>query len=291
VNDPDKNTIEKLVKAALAEDGAWWDATVELTGIGDGRIHADVIAGRAGVICGIGFADASFRLMDDSTAFQALVGDGGRCDEGAVVCSLDGPARAILAAERVALNFLGRLSGVATVSAEYVDRLTGTGVTVLDTRKTTPLWRDLEKYAVRCGGGQNHRRDLRSMVLVKENHVRILGGPAQLIARIESARAGEGIADQFIEVEVDSLDFLRKLLGAPVDRVMLDNFSPEQVKEALEVVAGFKRSHPDLRLEIEVSGGITLDNIADYAQEGVDFISVGALTHSAAAFPLSLEVV
>jgi nicotinate-nucleotide pyrophosphorylase (carboxylating) len=287
VKDPDKRTKEKLVKAALAEDGVWWDATVEFAGVGTDPIEADIIAGGRGVVCGVGFADEAFRQMDASLALEALVGDGGRCDEGDVVCRVGGPASAILSAERVALNFLQRLSGVATLAAAYVERVAGTGVTILDTRKTTPLWRDLEKYAVRCGGAQNHRRDLRSMVLVKENHVRAVGGVDALTARLNEQVGPE---KPFVEVEVDSLGMLRKLLGAPVDRVMLDNFTPEQVSEALESVAEFDRSRPGARLEIEVSGGITLDNVADYALEGVDYISVGALTHSASALPMSLEV-
>jgi nicotinate-nucleotide pyrophosphorylase (carboxylating) len=287
LKDPDKTTIEKLVKAALAEDGAWWDATIELAGIGDEHVGADVVAGRDGVICGIGFADQAFCQMDASVAFRSFVADGDNCQEGDVVMHIEGPARAILAAERVALNFVQRMSGIATLAAIYAGRVAGTGVTILDTRKTTPLWRDLEKYAVRCGGAQNHRRDLRSMVLVKENHVRAIGGPDALIKRLESLVKSE---DQFVEVEVDSIEFLRKLLGAPIDRVMLDNFSPAQVREALVLIAAYKNDHKEQRLEVEVSGGITLENIDDYALEGVDYISVGALTHSAPALPMSLEV-
>jgi nicotinate-nucleotide pyrophosphorylase (carboxylating) len=287
VHDPDKETVRKLVKAALAEDGAWWDATIALAGVGEHKVVADVIAGQSGVVCGIGFADEAFRQMDSSVTLRAYVADGGVRAEGESIVRVEGPARAVLAAERVALNFLQRLSGIATLAAAFVAKVSGTGVTILDTRKTTPLWRDLEKYAVRCGGAQNHRRDLRSHVLVKENHVRVLGGPDALIARLN--KVGKP-ADQFVEVEVDSLEFLKKLLGAPVDRVMLDNFTPDQVREALTATAEFKRRHADARLEIEVSGGITLENVCDFAIEGVDYISVGALTHSAPGFSLSLEV-
>lgn len=287
MNDLDKTTVEKLVKMALAEDGAWWDATIELTGVGEGRVGADVLAGRSGVVCGIGFADAAFRQMDPSVAFRAYAGDGDRCGDGDAIIRVEGPARAILAAERVALNFMQRLSGIATLTAEYVESVDGTGVTILDTRKTTPLWRDLEKYAVRCGGAQNHRRDLRTQVLVKDNHVRAIGGPEALIARLLEVERVEG---QFVEVEVDSREFLEKLLSVPLDRIMLDNFTPDQVRAALETIAAFGWTKELTRPEIEVSGGVTLDNIVEYAVAGVDYISVGALTHSATAFSMSLEV-
>jgi nicotinate-nucleotide pyrophosphorylase (carboxylating) len=225
--------------------------------------------------------------MDESMAFRSYVADGDKCREGKTVLSIEGPAKSILSAERVALNFLQRLSGVATMAAKFVEKVSGTGVTILDTRKTTPLWRDLEKYAVRCGGAQNHRRDLRSQVLVKENHVRVLGGPDALIARLKEVGKPQ---DLFVEVEVDSHDFLRKLLGSPIDRVMLDNFSPEQVREALETSAEYKREKGPASLEVEVSGGITLENITRFAVDGVDYISVGALTHSAPALAMSLEL-
>jgi nicotinate-nucleotide pyrophosphorylase (carboxylating) len=287
MNEPDKETVRKLVTAALAEDGAWWDATIELVGVGEAKVHADVVAGSDGVVCGVGFADAAFRQMDESIALRAYLADGDRCVDGENVLSVEGPAKAILAAERVALNFLYRLSGVATLAAEFVEKVSGTGVTILDTRKTTPLWRDLEKYAVRCGGAQNHRRDLRSQVLVKENHVSVLGGPDALIARLKDVGKPQ---DRFVEVEVDSQEFLAKLLGAPIDRVMLDNFTPDQVRAALATIAEYKREHEDFALEVEVSGGVTLENISNFAMEGVDYISVGALTHSAPALSMSLEV-
>lgn len=287
MKNPDRVAIEAMVKAALEEDGARSDATVALVGVGEDAVAADVIANGDGVVCGIELARETFRQMDPAVAFEVQAGDGDKCAKGGVVCSLQGSARAILAAERVALNFLQRLSGIATLAAAFVVKVSGSGVTVLDTRKTTPLWRDLEKYAVRCGGAQNHRRDLSAMVLVKENHVRAIGGPDVLIARLENAGSAPG---RFVEVEVDSLEFLQKLLGAPIDRVMLDNFTPAQVDKALAVIDAFKRAHPGSRLEVEVSGGVTLDNVAAYALGGVDYISVGALTHSAPALAMSLEV-
>jgi nicotinate-nucleotide pyrophosphorylase (carboxylating) len=287
VKKPDKKTIEKTVDAALEEDGARADATIELVGIGDNWIEADVIAGGDGVVCGVDVARESFHQMDRAVDFDDRLVDGDPCGDGEIVFTLAGPARAIIAAERVALNFLQQLSGIATLAAAFVARVEGTGVTILDTRKTTPLLRDLEKYAVRCGGAKNHRRDLRAMVLVKENHVRAVGGPEALIARLEEKESPEGM---FVEVEVDSVGFLRKLLGAPVDRVMLDNFTPKRVREALRIIDNFKRTHSGAEVEVEVSGGLTLDNVDAYALDGVDFISVGALTHSAPALPMSLEV-
>jgi nicotinate-nucleotide pyrophosphorylase (carboxylating) len=197
---------------------------------------------------------------------------------------LHGRAASVVSSERTALNFLQRLCGIATHAARFVHAVEGTGVVILDTRKTTPLWRELEKYAVRCGGAQNHRRDLHAMVLIKDNHIRAMGGRDELLRRLAC-----GDRPGFVEVEVDSLDFLRALLGARVDRIMLDNFTPAGVAGALTLVRAHRASHPG-RLEIEVSGGVTLENVRDYAQPGVDFISVGALTHSAPAAAMSLEV-
>ena len=284
VKDPDRKAIAPMVQAALEEDGARSDATVSFLGIDDEAIAADVIAGGDGVVCGVDVAREVFRQMDESIVFDGGVQDGERCQVGGTICSVRGRARSILSAERVALNFMQRMSGIATLAAAFVARVAGTGVTILDTRKTTPLWRDLEKYAVRCGGAQNHRRDLRSMVLVKENHVRALGGEIASIERLKTAHRDKGLS---VEVEVDSIGFLRRLLGAPVDRVMLDNFTPAQVEEALTLISAVPSSS---RMDVEVSGSVTLDNIAGYAIDGVDYISVGALTHSAPAVAMSLEV-
>jgi nicotinate-nucleotide pyrophosphorylase (carboxylating) len=195
-------------------------------------------------------------------------------------------AASIVAAERTALNFMQHMSGVATLTSRFVDAVDGTGVVILDTRKTIPLWRELDKYAVRCGGAQNHRRSLDAMVLVKDNHVRALGGPQPLIDII--AARGENAG--FVEVEVDSMQFLEQLLAVHVDRIMLDNFSPGQVGDALELIRSMRAARADARIEIEVSGGITLDSVRDYALPGVDYISVGALTHSAPAAPMSLSL-
>jgi nicotinate-nucleotide pyrophosphorylase (carboxylating) len=283
----DISAVKTMVEAALLEDGALEDTTVDYAGLTDDPVGADLVAGGDGVVCGIEIVGEAFSQIDDRIRFESRVKDGDRCVAGDVLCRIEGPARSILAAERTALNFLQRLSGISSLAADFTSRVSGTGVTILDTRKTTPLWRDLEKYAVRCGGAQNHRRDLRAMVLVKENHVRAIGGPDKLLERIEEMRSEE---PGFVEVEVDSIELLRKMLGAPIDRVMLDNFSPAQIDSALRLVADFRRENPEARLEVEVSGGVTIRNVAQYAKNGVDFISVGALTHSAPALPMSLEV-
>jgi nicotinate-nucleotide pyrophosphorylase (carboxylating) len=284
----DFTAVKTMVEAALLEDGALEDTTVEYAGLTADPVRADLVAGAEGVVCGMEIVQEVFRQMDDGIRFDAAAKDGKPCRDGDVLCRIEGPANSILAAERTALNFLQRLSGISTLAAEFTHRVSGTGVTILDTRKTTPLWRDLEKYAVRCGGASNHRRDLRAMVLVKENHVRAIGGPEALIKRIEQMRDKH---PGFVEVEVDSLEFLEKILGSPFDRVMLDNFSPAQVDTALRIIAGHRRRHPDMKLEVEVSGGVTPKNVAQYAKNGVDFISIGALTHSAPALSMSLEVV
>jgi nicotinate-nucleotide pyrophosphorylase (carboxylating) len=284
----DPARVAVAVAAALAEDAAGDDATAAFLGLGDAPVQAEIRVGRETVVCGVEVAREVFRQADERIAFDASAREGERVDARARLCALDGPARAILAAERTALNFLQRLCGVSTHAARYVDAVRGTGVVILDTRKTTPLWRDLDKYAVRCGGAHNHRRDLAHMVLVKDNHVRALGARAALLERI--ARAPRA---RFLEVEVDSPDFLSELLASPaaarVDRVMLDNFTPATVAAALEGIRAY-RAHAGARLEVEVSGGITLASVRAFALPGVDYISVGDVTHSAPAAPMSLEL-
>jgi nicotinate-nucleotide pyrophosphorylase (carboxylating) len=186
--------IERMVIAALDEDGARSDVTVEFVGVGDDPVEADVVVGGAGVVCGLDVAREVFRQVDDSVSFDARSHDGDACAAGEVIIVVRGAARSIIAAERIALNFLQRLSGIATLAAAFVAEVAGTGVTILDTRKTTPLWRDLEKYAVRCGGAQNHRRDLTSMVLVKENHIRAVGGEDALIEHLKTAARPKGLS-------------------------------------------------------------------------------------------------
>ncbi len=284
----DESVVVGVVKAALEEDAASNDATNAYAGVGDSPVRACIVLAVSATVCGIGVAREVFRQVDERIGFDAHVADAARAEAGSRLCDVHGPASSILSAERTALNFLQRMCGVATQAARYVEAVRGTGVSILDTRKTTPLWRDLEKYAVRCGGARNHRRDLRSMVLVKDNHVRAIGGREALLARIASAPQVP-----FVEVEVDSIEFLRALLASPaaarIDRVMLDNFTPAQVGDAIEMIEA-QRSR-GAGLEVEVSGGITLDSVRAFAKSGVDYISVGALTHSAVAIAMSLELV
>lgn len=286
IDPPDPKCVEAMVRGALEEDGAGGDVTSAFVGLGERTAGGTIDVSAPVTLCGIDVAREVFRRVDAACTFEALHHDGQHLAGGDAVCRVHGRAGSILAAERTALNFLQRMSGVATMTSRFVAAVHGTGAVILDTRKTIPLWRELDKYAVRCGGAQNHRRALDAMVLVKDNHVRALGGPERLIEAIAD-RKHDG---QFVEVEVDSIDFLRALLKVRVDRIMLDNFTPVQVAAAMERVREFRAAHTVRRLEIEVSGGITLENVRDYAQPGVDFISVGAITHSAPAAPMSLSV-
>lgn len=283
----DPKLVTRVVAEALREDQVRDDATLALLDLGDRAVEADVIVGADAVIAGLDCAREAFRQVDDDVSFEAKVTDGTHALADDTAVRVAGRADSILRAERVALNFMGRLSGIATLTSRFVARMAGSSITVLDTRKTTPMWRDLEKYAVRCGGAQNHRRDLGAMVLVKDNHIRAMGGPRAVVEALRKTGAGER---PFVEVEVDSLELLEQVMGGPIDRVMLDNFTPDGVRAALDRINRYRRSHPRARLEVEISGGITLDSIGDYNLPGVDFVSVGALTHSATAVPLSLEV-
>ncbi len=196
----DTATIERIVRGALEEDHVRDDATIALLDFGDTSASADIVLGADAVVAGIDCAREAFRQVDDAVVFEARVADGANLLVDDVVARVEGRADSVLRAERVALNFLQRLTGIATLTAQFVARVAGTSTTILDTRKTTPLWRDLEKYAVRCGGAQNHRRDLGSMVLIKENHIRALGGPTALVERL---RRGERSTERpFVEVEV-----------------------------------------------------------------------------------------
>ena len=286
---PTQAHVAALVSAALEEDAARDDATVAFSGITDAPVRAEIRVSQETVVAGIGVAREVLRQMDADVSFHAALSDGERAGAGALLADMQGSARSILSAERTALNFLQRMCGIATLAARYVTAVAGTGVTILDTRKTAPLWRELDKYAVRCGGAMNHRRDLRAMVLIKDNHVRAVGGRDALFARICAVPRAA-----FAELEVDSPEFLDCVLASPacerLDRIMLDNFAPRDVRAAVERVGAWRRAHGGRGLEIEVSGGITLETIRAYAIPGVDFISVGAITHSAPAASMSLEV-
>jgi len=270
--------IERAVAEALAEDGASADVTTRLLVPDDLEGSAVIIAKAAGVISGQECAAEVFRQLGGEVDYTPLAKDASRVTPGTPVAGLKGPLHVILSGERTALNFLCHLSGIATVTAAFVERVFGTGVTILDTRKTTPGLRLLEKRAVVHGGGANHRQDLASYILVKENHIASAGGVEAALERLGGFLEG-------CEIEVRELDELESLSASPPGRVMLDNFTPASIREAVDMTGGWTR-----RPEIEVSGGITLDNVADHAIEGVDFISVGSITASAASLDLSLLV-
>jgi nicotinate-nucleotide pyrophosphorylase (carboxylating) len=241
----------------------------------DARCRAQLLLEEPGVVCGVEIAAAVFRAVDPSVRVEARVDESTAVtDVPAVLAEIEGPARAVLTGERVALNLLGRLCGIASLTHRYVELANGTGATILDTRKTTPGLRGLEKYAVRCGGGSNHRAGLYDAVLVKENHLRIAGGITAAVALLNGTGG--------VEVEAETLDQVREALDAGVGRILLDNMSPAEIVEAVALNAG--------RAQLEASGGISLATVRSYAETGVDFISVGALTHGARSLHVSLEV-
>jgi nicotinate-nucleotide pyrophosphorylase (carboxylating) len=270
------DTVERVVLAALAEDIGAGDVTTEATVAGDAVGTAELLVKEAGVVCGLRVAETAFRALDPEIRFEAFASDGDHVEAPAVVARMTGYEQAILSAERVALNFLGRLSGIATLTRRYVDAVEGTGVAVLDTRKTTPGLRALEKDAVAAGGGRNHRFGLDDGVLIKDNHLRAAGSIARAVTLVRAA------TDLSVEVECETLDQVGEALDAGVDAILLDNMSLDGLRAAVAVVAG--------RARLEASGGVTLDTIRAIAETGVDEISVGALTHSARSLDVSLEL-
>ena len=270
-----------LIDAALDEDVGPGDFTTLWTVPGERRAEARIVAKASGVIAGSAVAEEVFRRVDPSLEIVADAPDGTAVEPGDVALTVRGAARSILTAERTALNFLQRLSGVATEMRRYVRAVEGTGARVIDTRKTTPGMRRLEKAAVLAGGGANHRVGLHDMVMIKDNHVAAAGGITAAVAAVRS-RNERGLR---VEVETTSLDEVREALAAGVDRIMFDNMNAPLMHEAVALV---RAHHP--RPETEASGGITLETIGVYAGTGVDFISVGALTHSAPSLDLSLQL-
>jgi nicotinate-nucleotide pyrophosphorylase (carboxylating) len=269
------DALDRVVAAALAEDVGDGDLTTEGVVPAEARCSAELLVKEPGVLCGVPAAARVFQTLDPDVAVEALVEEGARLDGAAAVARLEGPARAILTGERTALNLLGRLSGIATLTSRYVGAVAGTRARILDTRKTTPGLRSLERYAVRCGGGRNHRFGLHDAILLKENHLRIAGG----IGPATAALADRG--GTFVEVEAETIAEVAEALEARVDRILLDNMTVEDVGRAVKLAGG--------RVPLEASGGITLENVRAYARTGVDFISVGALTHTARSLDVSLE--
>lgn len=273
---------DALVARALEEDIGEGDWTTLWTVDADDVARARIIAKAPGVIAGLQMAAAVFLHIDRRVRFDPHVADGDAVSPGDIAASLAGPARAILSGERTALNFLQRLSGIATLTRRFVDAAAGTGVRILDTRKTTPGWRTLEKAAVRAGGGQNHRFGLHDMVLIKENHVAAAGGLRAAVERVREAN-DRGLS---VELEVRDLTELDEALATGVDRILLDNMTLDTMRQAVT------RAHElgPARPQIEASGNVNLDTIRAVAETGVDAISVGALTHSAPALDLSLRL-
>jgi nicotinate-nucleotide pyrophosphorylase (carboxylating) len=267
----------ELARHALEEDRAFADITTRAIVPAAARARARLVARQPGVIAGIPLVVAAFRALGDVAA-RVVIQDGGRVGAGDVVADLTGPARALLSAERVALNFAQRLSGIATLTARYVEAVRGTRARIYDTRKTTPTLRVLEKYAVRCGGGVNHRADLAAAVLIKDNHLTALGGDVALAVRRAREAAGPGIV---IEVECDDETQVRAALEARADVILLDNMCLDALRACVALVGG--------RVPVEASGGVTLDTVRAIAECGVGRISVGALTHSAGALDLGLD--
>ena len=272
----DPGQYREIVRRALAEDLGWGDVTTEATVDAELRARGEIVAKCDCVIAGLDVAAETFRQLDPAAQFTVLKADGSRCAHGEVVAHVRGAAGAMLTAERTALNLLQRMSGIATLTRRFVDAAAGR-ITILDTRKTTPTLRVLEKYAVRAGGGSNHRAGLDDAILIKDNHIRLAGGVANAMKRMRLA--GHELP---IEIEAQSLDQVDEAVAAGADIILVDNLPIEQVREAVRRIAR--------RAKVEISGGVTLDRIPELASTGADYVSVGALTHSAPASDLSFEL-
>jgi nicotinate-nucleotide pyrophosphorylase (carboxylating) len=266
------------IRLALEEDLGAGDITTASIVPNDARAHARLIAKQDGIVAGLDVAEAVFLELDRSVSFKALVPEGSRVSSGQVLAEIGAPARAILSAERTALNFLGRMSGIATLTRQFVDAVAGTPARILDTRKTAPGLRAFDKLAVRRGGGANHRLGLYDMILIKDNHIDFAGSLVEAIRRAQAAETGLEI-----EVEARTIDEVQAALDAGARRILLDNMGPSMMKEAVAIGGG--------RARLEASGNVSLDNIREIAQTGVDDISIGALTHSARVFDMSLELI
>lgn len=272
------DNLDLLIKMAIEEDVGSGDITSIATVHEELHARAQIRAKQDLVISGLEAARRVFAAIGPAVTWKTVLREGDQCRKGDLIAVLEGPARSLLAGERTALNFLQHLSGVATLSRKFADAVAGTNAKILDTRKTLPGWRILEKDAVRAGGCRNHRMGLYDHFLIKNNHISAAGSIAKAVGRAKSVRA----QDQQIEVEVRTMDELREALDCGADIVMLDNMSVDQVRDAARLTAG--------RAMLEVSGGINLENIHAYAETGVDFISVGAITHSAPAADIHMLI-
>jgi nicotinate-nucleotide pyrophosphorylase (carboxylating) len=270
--------LTAAVRAALQEDGAFNDLTSIATVVSDRRARGTLVARERGVIAGIPLAVEAFRQLDPKVTIRVDQEDGSRVEASVPVLFVSGHARGLLSSERVALNYLQRLSGIATLTAKFVDLVKGTNAKILDTRKTLPGWRELEKYAVRAGGGDNHRMDLSSGILIKDNHLAALDGDVGAAVRRARDLAPAGVK---IEVECDTRDQVQQALDAGADIIMLDNMPLPLMEECVQLVGG--------RTIVEASGGVNTSSVRPIAETGVDWISIGALTHSAPAMDLALD--
>ncbi len=264
---------------ALKEDIGRGDITTDSIVGKDERTLGIIFPRQEGILCGIEIAQMVFKEIDEAIDFQIKMHDGSRFAPGMTIATIIGSASACLKGERTALNFLQHLSGIATLTKKFVDATKGS-ITILDTRKTAPGLRVVEKYAVRTGGGQNHRFGLYDMVLIKDNHIEIAGSITKAVSQVRKFKKR-----RFIEVEVKTFDELKEALSLKVNRVMLDNMNMHQIKQAVEIAR-----QTDRRIEIEVSGGVNVHNISDFVECGVDFISIGVLTHSAAAIDIAMKL-
>lgn len=276
---PDRLLVEPIVRAALAEDIGSGDITTRCTVPSGLSASAVFLAKSEGVVCGLEIAALAMQLVDPAVRFEPVAVEGQQVTPGDIVAKVSGDARSLLTAERVALNFLQRLSGVASLTRRFVDAVSGTEARIVDTRKTTPGLRVLEKYAVRCGGGTNHRYGLSDGILIKDNHLAAGGGVG---ACIRAARAGAPHSVR-VEVECKNLGQVQEAVASGADIVLLDNMTPDQLREAVAMIAG--------RALAEASGGVNLSTVSEIAGTGVDIISVGALTHSAPALDIALDFV
>jgi len=274
-------TIDEIIDAALKEDIGNGDHTSLSTIPPSARGKARLLIKETGIICGIEVAFRVLHKVDNTLVIQRILSDGDHVNPGDVAFTVEGSSISILTAERLLLNFMQRMSGIATTTNLYVQQLEGTNTKLLDTRKTTPLLRELEKYAVKTGGGENHRFGLFDMILIKDNHIDFAGGIANAVNAVEAYLKSKDLYLQ-IEVEARSLDDVKEIVHFKnVHRIMLDNFSVPRMKEAVALIAS--------RVETEASGGITIDNLREYAETGVDYISVGALTHHIKSLDMSLK--
>lgn len=276
----EEQLIDDLLELAFAEDIGDGDHTTLSTIPADEKGRQRLIIKQPGILAGVDIARKVFEKLDPELTMKVYINDGANVKPGDIAFEVEGPVRSLLIAERTMLNIMQRMSGIATMTAAYQEKLKGLKTKVLDTRKTTPGMRILEKQAVKTGGGENHRIGLFDMILIKDNHVDFAGGIANAVAKARDYCRSTG-RNLKIEVETRNLDEVRQALDAKADRIMLDNFTPEMTRKAVELIAG--------RAETESSGGITIDNLREYGETGVDFISVGALTHSVKGLDMSFK--